>query len=217
MVTKIAVFRSGRKPPAAPTKQALQFLIVLLKTNPLIWRRIQVPEAYSFWDLHVAIQDAMGWQDCHLHEFRIQHSQRGVMDRLGLPDSEFPDERPCRAGWEVPLSEYFNWDTLSDAPSARYVYDFGDEWHHLVAFEDILPSRSSRSPRCIAGARACPPEDCGGVHGFEDFLVAVSNPNHPAHAELKAWSGGSYDPTAFDPRHIHFDDPRKRVRQVFQD
>lgn len=216
MTTKIAVFRSAHKRPATRTAQTLQFLVALLKTDPLIWRRVQVPATYSFWDLHVAIQDAMGWQDCHLHEFRTHNPERGIVDRIGIPDPEFPDERPSRAGWEVPLTEYFSSDTLSEGASARYVYDFGDEWHHLVTFEDMLPGRSARSPRCVAGARACPPEDCGGVHGFEEFLSAIADPNHPEHAELKAWAGGAYDPAAFDPRRVTFDDPRKRLKKAFR-
>lgn len=195
----------------------MQFLIVLVKTNPLIWRRIRVPETYSFWDLHVAIQDAMGWQDCHLHEFRIHHPERDAIDRLGIPDREFPDERPCRADWEVPITEYFSWETLADAPPARYVYDFGDEWHHLVTVEDILPGRSAQYPRCVAGSRACPPEDCGGVHGFEEFLAAMANPKHPDHARLMEWSGGAYDPERFEPTRVVFDDPRKRWKRAFQE
>jgi hypothetical protein len=206
--------RQGRT--AARTSQALQFLITLMKTDPLIWRRIQVPEEYSFWDLHVAIQDAMGWQDCHLHEYRIYHPNREAIDRLGIPDKDFPDERPCRAGWEVPVSEYFSWETLSDAPPAKYVYDFGDEWHHVVTFEDILPGRSRRYPRCVAGARACPLEDCGGIHGFEEFLAAIANPKHPEHGNLLDWAGGAYDPEAFDPSRVTFDDPRKRWKNAFQ-
>jgi hypothetical protein len=159
----------------------------------------------------------MGWQDCHLHEFRIQHPVRGTAERLGIPDPGFPEERPCRAGWEVPLAEYFGCDTSSEAASARYVYDFGDEWHHLVTLEDIVPSRAARSPRCIAGARACPPEDCGGVGGFEEFLSAIANPKHPDHAHLMEWSGGTYDPALFDPSRISFDDPRQRWKQAFQE
>ena len=149
----------------------------------------------------MAIQDAMGWQDCHLHEFRIHHPERGAVDRLGIPDPEFPDERPCRTGWEVPITEYFSRDTLADAPSATYVYDFGDEWHHLVTFEDILPRRSARYPCCVAGARACPPEDCGGMH----------------HAHLMEWSGGTYDPEKFEPRRVAFDDPLTRWKRAFQE
>ena len=77
-----------------------QFLVVLPNTDPLVWRRIQVPESYSFWDLHVAIQDAMGWKDYHLHEFVIVESKTSRTRRIGIPDDEMPDERRCLAGWQ---------------------------------------------------------------------------------------------------------------------
>ena len=217
MVGRITTIRSTQKRKAARRSgHALQFLVVLLKTNPLIWRRIQVPAVDSFWDLHVAIQDAMGWQDYHLHEFRIAHPQRGTLERLGIPDPEFPEERPCSPDWEVPLAEYFNWESLSAAPPALYLYDFGDDWHHSVTFEDLLPSGAGRYPRCVAGARACPPEDCGGIHGFDEFLDAIGNPRHPDHAERVEWAGGSYNPEAFEPAQVVFDNPQQRWKKAFQ-
>lgn len=218
MAGKVTRIRSTRRRrPADRTRHALQFLIVLSNTNPLVWRRIQVPDDYSFWDLHVAIQDAMGWQDYHLHEFRVLHPQRGKLERLGIPDPDFPDERPCTPDWEVPISDYYNWESLSDAPPALYVYDFGDDWHHLVTFEDILPGSSAAYPRCVAGARACPPEDCGGVHGYAEFLEAIADPKHPEHSQLVEWSGGTYDPEMFEPARVAFDNPRQRWNKAFQD
>lgn len=82
-----------------------QFLIVLPRTDPLVWRRIQVSESYSFWDLHVALQDAMGWLDCHLHEFEVLDSRTKRLVLIGIPDDEFPGERPCLAGWKVVPTE----------------------------------------------------------------------------------------------------------------
>lgn len=74
-----------------------QFLVVLAGTDPVVWRRIQVPERYSFWDLHVAIQDAMGWLDYHLHEFRLVDArERGVVS-IGVPTDEDPEARPVIA------------------------------------------------------------------------------------------------------------------------
>jgi hypothetical protein len=83
-----------------------QFLIVLPRTEPLAWRRIEVPERYSFWDLHVAIQDAMGWQDYHLHEFVVVDAKVGRVKRIGIPDEDTPRDRQCLAGWRVPMSRY---------------------------------------------------------------------------------------------------------------
>jgi hypothetical protein len=72
-----------------------------------VWRRFQVPERYSFWDLHVAIQDAMGWLGYHLHEFRLLDARERHVVSIGIPTDEDPENRPVRAGWEVRLSQFF--------------------------------------------------------------------------------------------------------------
>ena len=191
-----------------------QFLIVLVGTDPLIWRRIQVPERYSFWDLHVAIQDAMGWQDCHLHEFTLVDPRTGQLERIGIPDEDMPDERPCRAGWEVRISPLFGYEALP----VRYLYDFGDNWKHVMAYEGKWPVEESvKYPLCLSGARACPPEDCGGTRGYMNFLEAVRNVRHPEHKEMLEWVGGSYDPNHFDAGRVTFDNPRERWKQAFQE
>ena len=189
-----------------------QFLIVLANTDPLIWRRIQVPGAYSFWDLHVALQDAMGWLDCHLHEFRVVlDSKSGRIGRFGIPVEDMLE--PVQPGWTVKVSDVLSGDDLP----ILYVYDFGDDWHHAVIYEGGVPlDRGTRYPRCVAGARKCPPEDCGGVHGYKELLEAIRDPKHERHRELLDWLGGAFDPDAFDAAEITFDDPRKRWRNAFE-
>jgi hypothetical protein len=91
--------------PTATPEHAAQFLIVLPKTDPLVWRRIQMPVSYSFWDLHVAIQDAMGWKDYHLHEFTVIDPTTRRVKRIGIPDDEMPGKR-CLSGWKVPIERY---------------------------------------------------------------------------------------------------------------
>lgn len=82
----------------------------------------------------------------------------------------------------------------------RYVYDFGDDWDHDVHVEKTLArSEVDEVPTCTAGRRACPPEDCGGTWGYEEFLIAIADPSHERHAELIEWNGGDFDPEAFDP------------------
>jgi len=212
---------ASKSPPARTAKRQSrvahvhQFLIVLANTDPLVWRRIQVPERYSFWDLHVAIQDAMGWQDYHLHEFRVLDLKTSAMVRIGIPDDDFPEDRPCIPGWKVRVTNYF--DHLH-AMSATYIYDFGDGWEHVVTYEGTEPANPSFSyPRCVSGARACPPEDCGGTHGYVRFLEAIRNSSDPEHKEMLRWIGGSFDPDKFDPKHRSFDDPRKRWKVAFQE
>ena len=189
-----------------------QLLIVLPKTDPLVWRRVQVPEGYSFWDLHVALQDAMGWKDYHLHEFVVVDSKTGRVKRIGIPDDEMEDERPCLAGWNVPIARYLTYGT---AP-VRYRYDFGDDWEHVLEFEGLLAADEGVYPRCVAGAGACPPEDVGGTAGYTEFLTTIRDRGHPERAAMLQWAGGSFDPQAFSPETVRFDDPTERWKIAFQ-
>lgn len=208
--TRKAPVRRSKKPASSDAGAAHQFRVTLLGTTPSVWRRIQVPAQYTFWDLHVAIQDAMGWQDYHLHEFRLA-APLGDELRIGIPDPDFPE--PDRLpGWEVPLSAHIT----PGAPPAVYLYDFGDGWEHELVHEGLVARETgARYPRCVDGARACPPEDCGGVGGYEEFVRAMRNPKHRRHKELREWSGGPFDPEAFDPAIVAFDDPRKRWKRAF--
>jgi len=207
MVTK------PKRQPARKIGRAYQFLIVLPNTTPLVWRRIQVPESYSFWDLHVAIQDAMGWKDYHLHEFTVVDSKTSQVVRIGIPDDEMPEGRPCLAGWKVPITRYL---THGGDP-ARYRYDFGDDWEHTLEFEDVVPTDGGAYPRCLAGAGACPPEDVGGTHGYAEFLRVIRDDRHPEYEAMVQWSGGSFDPHAFSPQSVSFDNPQDRWRTAFED
>jgi hypothetical protein len=86
-----------------------QFKVTLKDIAPPIWRRLQVPERYTFWDLHVAIQDAMGWLDCHLHAFHVPSPSSGAVDEIGIPDDDhFENDAVCLPGWSVPISTYFS-------------------------------------------------------------------------------------------------------------
>lgn len=185
-----------------------QFKITLKFIKPPIWRRIQVPETYTFWDLHVAIQDAMGWTDSHLHEFEIKYPLTGEKVYIGTPHED----------WDfygrivIPENEQkiCDWFTKENRV-AEYIYDFGDNWRHEVKFEKVLPRDSNiKYPVCIGGKRACPPEDCGGVWRYMEFLKAIKNPNHERHKELLEWIGGKFDPEYFAPNEVIFDDPTER-------
>jgi hypothetical protein len=215
MTAKRAKSPGTRRTPKPRRMESVhQFLVVLSDTDPVVWRRIQVPEGCTFWDLHVAMQDAMGWLDCHLHEFTLRDPRTGQLHALSIPDAEYPDDRPCLPSWEVPVTQYFS----HAQPLALYVYDFGDDWRHVVMYEGTWAAEVGGSyPRCLGGARACPPENCGGTHGYARFLEAIANPDDPEHDELLAWTGGDYDPDAFSPTHVTFDDPRERWRRAFEE
>ncbi len=163
-----------------------------------MWRRIQVPLSYSFWDLHVAIQDAMGWLDYHLHEFRLLDSKDRVRT-IGIPTGEEEtDQSPPIPGWRVRVSEYFN-HRLHHALPALYVYDFGDDWEHALVYEDEQPTEDAATyPDALAGPAAVR-RKTAAVHGYTEFLAAISDRSHPERESLLAGAGGSYDPDAFDP------------------
>ncbi|ACR78816.1 plasmid pRiA4b ORF-3 family protein [Kosmotoga olearia] len=187
-----------------------QFKITLKGIKPPIWRRIQVPETYTFWDLHVAIQDAMGWLDYHLHEFEIINPSTGLKVNIGIPDEDFG--RDVLPGWKQKIADYFSMEN----PKANYTYDFGDNWEHKIELEKILPREKGVTyPVCIKGKRACPPEDCGGVWGYEELLEAIKDPAHERHEELLEWLGEDFDPEHFDVNEVSFDDPNKRLKNIF--
>jgi hypothetical protein len=192
-----------------------QFKITLKGVQPPIWRRIQVPASYSFWDLHVALQDSMGWLDYHLHAFRILDPKTGEVVEVGIPNEDlFEDDQPCLPGWEVPISAYFQ----APGNRAEYEYDFGDSWEHEVVLEEIVERLPrSKYPKCIAGARACPPEDCGGIWGYQELVETIRDPSHEEYESTLEWLGGHYDSEAFDPKAVQFDDPKKRWRIAFEE
>lgn len=187
--------------------------ITLEHIEPEVWREIVVPETFDFWALHCAIQDAMGWQDCHLHEFHIPRPGEAGALRIGIPDEdEFDPDARILPGWNLPIAPYFP----RIGSRIPYLYDFGDDWSHVVELcERRAAEPRERLPRCLGGARACPPEDCGGPHTYSEFLEAIRDPRHEDHASLLEWVGGSFDPEAFDPGKVKFRDPDKYWRELF--
>ncbi|WP_425363558.1 plasmid pRiA4b ORF-3 family protein [Candidatus Tisiphia endosymbiont of Hybos culiciformis] len=178
-----------------------QFKITLLYTKPLIWRCIQVPEEYSFEDLHIAIQDAMGWENCHLHQFEMLNPKTGQKDLIGMSD----DKDFCESIPEdkAKIAKYF----LSPKDKAIYEYDFGDGWEHEIILEKILPAvAGSQYPQCLEGERACPPEDCGGAGGYEYLLEIIANPNHEEYEERMECLRDGFNPKEFDPQSVEFSD-----------
>lgn len=197
----------------AETKRVYQFKIELNDLNLPIWRRIQVPETYSFWDLHVAIQDAMGWLDYHLHAFRIADSIDKSIVVIGIPDEfESPHDKTL-PGWETPIADYF--DEVGSA--ADYEYDFGDGWIHRIILDGVLVADPGTIyPICVGGERACPPEDCGGIPGYERLIHALRNPEADGSEELVEWVEADFDPDRFAPDDVKFDDPDTRWEKAFK-
>ena len=192
--------------------EVYQFKISLNNSKPLIWRRIVVPSTYSFWDLHVAIQDSMGWYDYHLHMFEIKNPETNIKVEIGIPDEEYAVfERLVLADYKVKISKYFN----ETNKNARYEYDFGDSWIHTIKLEKILPAKKGEKyPKCLSGKMACPPEDCGGIGGYYHLLSVLSDPNNEEYAEMIEWLGGEFNPEIFDPNDVLFDDPKERFKEM---
>jgi transcriptional regulator with XRE-family HTH domain len=167
-----------------------QLKITLRHLKPAIWRRVQVPNDITLGQLHDVIQTAMGWDNCHLHEFRQGESRFGMThDPMGGPlETDSLDEndyRLCELG-------------LREKSTFLYEYDFGDSWEHQIVLEKVLSLPSGFVPACLKGARACPIEDSGGPWGYTENLAILADPNHPEHAELAEWMGLNFDPEVFD-------------------
>ncbi|WP_047473064.1 plasmid pRiA4b ORF-3 family protein [Delftia sp. ZNC0008] len=165
-----------------------QLRIELQHIKPTIRRCILVPGSITLAKLDRVIQAAMGWENSHLHEFRIEEK------RYGTPDPEWtePDvlnERKYKLG-----------DLLGETVQQfSYSYDFGDGWEHSVVVEQRLAAIEDKNtwPMCISGQNACPPEDVGGPDGYMDFLEAIHNPDHERHEDLWMWWGGPFDAQGF--------------------
>lgn len=143
---------------------------------------------------HRILQTVMGWTDTHLHRFLIQGEPYGAPDKNQIVFTRMIDERKYRLR-DVTIGVNFRF---------TYAYDFGDGWEHALLVEKVLsPQEGVRYPVCLAGERGCPPEDVGGIPGYENFLEAMRNLRHPEHKEYLEWIGGPFDPEAFDVSEIN--------------
>jgi hypothetical protein len=180
-----------------PGGGSYQLKISLRGAKPPIWRRVLVPAAVTLADLHQIIQCAMGWQNSHLHLFEVGE------ERFGTPDPEdlleLRDERRAR---------------LSDvAPQAGarvlYEYDFGDSWEHDIVVEKVFDEAIPEAV-CLAGRRACPPEDSGGIRGYERLLQVLADPADPEHQRMVEWLGGE----VVDPAALYLDEINAELKDL---
>ena len=176
--------------------------ITLEWLEPAIWREVAVASDTTLAQLHEVIQIVMDWDDYHLHKFVLgrRHRRRGAQvpdPRVFVPrfgkfsevDMDGEDEG------EVTLAQL----CPKVGGVLTYEYDFGDSWEHLVEVRQITAADDVVVyPICLAGARAGPPEDCGGAPGYYRLVEVVADPKHEDHAELVDWLGEAFDPEAFD-------------------
>ncbi|MCC5915676.1 MAG: plasmid pRiA4b ORF-3 family protein [Balneolaceae bacterium] len=168
--------------------KAYQIRLELAGSKPKIWRKLIIPADMLLSDLHKVIQTTMGWTNSHLHHF--------IKGRVFLEppiDDDFLDSVGIDyTGYTV--------DNLLEKKNdkIRYEYDFGDGWEHIITLEKVVNNVDGELPVCTGGALNCPPEDVGGIWGFQEFKKALKNPSHPEHEEYKEWVGEHYDPEYFD-------------------
>ncbi|MBN1837231.1 MAG: plasmid pRiA4b ORF-3 family protein [Spirochaetales bacterium] len=167
----------------------VRFRIELEGVWPPVWRRIVVSDRITLLELHEVIQDAFGWQDYHLHEFTLRNERYGDPDNDEYGEMDLRDETRARL-WKLDLIE---------GEEFGYVYDFGDNWGHILRVEKIRPREGrTRLPLCVGGERACPPEDVGGIGGYAEFKRAVDDPSDLERESWLEWVGGAFDPEGFD-------------------
>src|SRR5438309_6960627 len=182
----VGVFREVE--PARERDGIYQLKITLMEVEPSVWRRLEVPGLLTLDRLHRVLAQAMGWTGAHRHEFVIGDR------RYGTPDPESSVSKILRE----------HGMTLRDVVSSEnmrfvYLYDMGNHWQHEVVVEKILVTHAGWAmPVCLAGERHCPPEDCGGVEGYEEFLEAIRRRHHPLHHAMLEWVGGRFDPDTFN-------------------
>ncbi|MGW2354364.1 plasmid pRiA4b ORF-3 family protein [Actinacidiphila glaucinigra] len=178
----------------APSKTVHKIKIALRESRPPIWRRLEVPSAITLRELHDVIQAAFGWENYHMWAFESGRDRYGVADRdLGIRSatSKRLDQVAAQIG-----------DRL------RYTYDFGDDWEHDILTEDVTePEPDTAYPRCLTGRRACPPEDCGGIWGYDYLIEILADPNHEEHEDRLEWLGldsaDQFDPAAFNAAEVN--------------
>jgi hypothetical protein len=179
---------------APGTDAILQFKITLKDSRPPIWRRIQVQDC-TLDRFHEHIQTAMGWTNSHLHQFEIKGQRYGDPELL---DDEF-DDFECEDSTTTTVSAIL--PKTGKHFAFKYEYDFGDSWEHEVLFEGSpTTDPKAKCPLCVEGERACPPEDCGGIWSYGEFIEAIRSPKHEEHDSMLEWVGEGFDPEKFDPQ-----------------
>ena len=166
--------------------------ISLVDIEPRIWRRVELPLAMTLNEVHQVIQVVMGWSDYHLHEFNIGSATYGP----SFPKDEFGDTEDERM---LTLSSIVD----QGIKKIRYVYDFGDNWVHEISIgAKRIGADDIDYPVFLGGENSCPPEDVGGPLRYDDYLEAISDPNHEEHGAMLEWNGEDFDPLFVDEARI---------------
>jgi hypothetical protein len=170
-----------------PSERIFRLKIELNDWQPPIWRRVEVPATASLKALHDVIQAVMLFDDCHLYEFRVQNK------RYAVPDPEWNNTHDrTYSAKTTKLSAFVE----RDINELAYTYDFGDAWRFTITVESKAEADPAAEYPCFVDGRGrAPPEDVGGLSGFETFLEAINDPTHEERADLMRWYGGPFSPT----------------------
>jgi hypothetical protein len=174
-------------------KEILQLYVSLEYSKPSIWRQIQLRKETTFFELHHILQITMGWTNSHLHEFNCDGYRIGEIieefNMEGFGSDEVTDSKT------VSIKDIIQ---KIDQPF-RYTYDFGDSWDHILHIEKSLPADPKiKYPICVGGGLSCPPEDCGGIHSYYNYLDILKDKKHVEYKELRTWIGRNFDSNKFD-------------------
>ena len=181
-------------PSAKAPPPVYQLKVTLVGIEPPIWRRIQVPSSIKLCCLHSAFQVVMGWTDSHLHQFEKDGKYWGVPEWDEFDELDLIDESKTQLANVL----------TAEGDLMVYRYDFGDNWRHKVVLEKIIPAHDLvKSPICLDGARRCPPEDVGGVSGYQEFLDVIFDPTHEEYEHFVGWAGGHFQAEEFDVKTVN--------------
>lgn len=185
----------------------LQFKIQIRHiSNPPVWRRVLVPDNYSFEKFHLVIQAAFGWENYHLYQF----SPRGYgsSPQIGIPDDSGWSDEEIISSTKIKLSGIFT----EKGQKFHYVYDFGDDWQHAITLEDLAEG-SAKKAGLLDGKGACPPEDCGGPGGYQNIRAILKSPRHEEYKSMRAWLGLEAEET-LDAEYFDREGAAKAVQSV---
>lgn len=170
--------------------KAYEIKVTLKYSNPVIWRKFIIPEKVSFKRLHDTIQFAMGWYDCHLHEFVFEEDKIIFTNNIeAVEETKYyksigkPQRMEQKDSSKVKIDKY-----IKKYPKFTYEYDFGDAWEHELEVLREIEEYPFGYPSLIGGEGDCPPEDCGGIGGYERLLEILKDSNSPDHREMKTWA-----------------------------
>lgn len=188
---------------------AYQFKIQLKNiSNPTVWRRVLVPDNFTLHELHNTIQQLFPWGNSHMYQF--SPSGFGSYPVISLLDMESEDENEEMDSTETKLSDIFK----TEKQTYTYIYDFGDDWNHKIIFEKIVPE-TIPNPKCIKGKGKCPPDDCGGIWGYQELLDVISDPKDEEYTNVREWLGLKNN-QVWDVNEFDLDQINERLERSFE-